>query len=494
MRINQNISAVIVNDQLLRNENSLSESVKKLSSGFKFNSARDNPSGVAISYKMQSQIKALERASTNATDGTSMVQTIDGSMGEMMEVLQRTRELCVQAANDTNGPEDRAAIQEEIAALKEEVDRISSDTEYNGMNLLDGTLDRRTYITAEIDDGTGTNTLIKASMFDKVTNVIISDSVQVRDYKVEITGAPTKEKVEAGNIFANGTATIPVKGSVYINGAEAVIEEGMTADEALEAIRDAAETGWVDVDTTADGRLVFEAEKYGSEGKVEISFSSADIEQALGLGNLTLTKGEDVQVSIDDPDPANTGKYEGYSGQATARTSGNHVVITDKSGFEISFEVTEDILVDGNTVLGSRELTIQATDMGILQLQIGANEDQELAVRVPVLNTRSMYIDDLDVTKIKGADKGMNQMDKAIEILSAARSKMGAYENSLDYTERSLDQTIEDMTNAISKLADVDMAEEMTTYTNASVLTQASISVLAQANDLPQQVLSLLQG
>lgn len=490
MRINQNISAVIVNDQLLRNENSLSESVKKLSSGFKFNSARDNPSGVAITYKMQSQIKALERASTNATDGTSMVQTIDGSMGEMMEVLQRTRELCVQAANDTNGPEDRAAIQEEIAALKEEVDRISSDTEYNGMNLLDGTLDRRTYITSEVNRGTPADP-VTISMFDKVSNVIISDSVQARDYKAAITAAPEKEKVEAGTAFPNGNTTIPVKGSVYINGAEAKIEEGMTADEALEAIRDAAETGWVDVDQAADGSLIFVAEKYGSEGKVEISFSSAEIAQELNLDNLTRTQGQDVKVSLD----ATAGnKYDGYSGQATARTSGNHVVITDKSGFEISFEVTEDILKDGATTINPRELTIQATDMGILQLQIGANEDQELAVRVPVLNTKSMYIDDLDVTKIKGADKGMDQMDKAIEILSAARSKMGAYENSLEYTEKSLDQTIEDMTNAISRLADVDMAEEMTTYTNASVLTQASISVLAQANDLPQQVLSLLQG
>ena len=117
-----------------------------------------------------------------------------------------------------------------------------------------------------------------------------------------------------------------------------------------------------------------------------------------------------------------------------------------------------------------------------------------MAVRVPVLNTRSLYIDELDVTKINGADRGITEMDVAISIVSAARAKMGAYENRLDYATKSLDETEEDMTNAISRLGDVDMAEEMTTYTNASVLTQASISVLAQANDLPQQVLSLLQG
>lgn len=113
---------------------------------------------------------------------------------------------------------------------------------------------------------------------------------------------------------------------------------------------------------------------------------------------------------------------------------------------------------------------------------------------MPVLNTRSMYIDDLNVTEVKGADKGIYQADVAISMVSAARSKMGAYENRLDYAIGSLDASEENMTNAISRLGDVDMATEMTEYTNKNVLTQASISVLSQANDLPQQVLSLLQG
>ena len=114
MRINQNISAVIANDQLLRNENSLAASVERLSSGLKFTNAKDNPSGMAISFKMQAQINALNRASLNATDGSSMVETIDGAIGEMTEVLQRMRELCVQAANQTNKMEDLQAVQKEI--------------------------------------------------------------------------------------------------------------------------------------------------------------------------------------------------------------------------------------------------------------------------------------------------------------------------------------------------------------------------------------------
>lgn len=639
MKINQNISAVIVNDQLLRNENSVAASVKRLSSGFKFNDAKDNPSGMAISFKMQAQINALNRASLNATDGNSMVETIDGAMGEMTEVLQRIRELCVQAANDTNGMEDREAIQQEIDALKEEVNRISSATEFNGKTLLDGSLDRRTYVTAMETQAGGSQK--KVSMFDQITNVIVSDELQAGKYRVTI-----QEPAEHA-AFVSESKTIPgdvitedMEGVININGAKAEIKAGMTADDVYKAIRDAGNTGWVNVFATdgttkpiegykedAEGfdfgkKLAFVSQNYGSDESVTVTCSNDKLADVLGfsasgLGTITektakiesvgdgngvkaniktntafyapgsdvltvdgkvigsgtvyingypakitdgmdaaavyteienaasqagvaltsdnvagfsfgdqltfemkndtdkLTinyenanmgklfgfsdlpneeiisieykveaKGSDAKVSIKENGTNNN--WEEYTGQAVVTTDGNQVVITDKSGFEMSFEVRGDVAKGTN-------ITIEATDIGTLQLQIGANENQEMAVRVPVLNTRSLYMDDLDVTKISGADRGMNTMDKAIGIVSAARSLMGAYENRLDYVKSGLDATEEDMTTAISRLGDVDMAQEMTEYTNANVLTQASISVLSQANDLPQQVLSLLQ-
>lgn len=651
MKINQNISAVIVNDQLLRNENSLSASVKKLSSGFKFNDPKDNPSGMAISFKMQAQIHALNRASLNATDGVSMVETIDGAMGEMTEILQRIRELCVQAANDTNTMEDREAIQQEIDALKEEVNRISTATEFNGKKVLDGSLDRRTYVTSE--DPQDPNKEI--SMFDKITNVIISDEVQARDYNVTIEKAAEHAVMKSTGVApANGQIEESQEGIITINGSRIEIKAGMTADEVYQAIRDGGELGWVNVFAT-DGTqkplnkdnldtqgyeiqlsgyqfgdtLAFVSENYGSDENVVITCDNAGLATILGIdqipgveiieeysveaagtddftanppthtaakietvpdntipntqkftkagtiviNNISITikenmtaddafkaiadalnkdgtitvksgdadadgvhefsdtitfetkdtganakinitydsseigeyfgfkdmvnpkpiqevfyyeaqeKGQDAQVSIKDA----AGKIrEEYTGQAVIRADGNQVVITDKSGFEMSFEVRGDIV--------KTDITIEATDIGTLQLQIGANEGQELAVRVPILNTQSLYMDDLDVRKVDGADRGMNTMDGAIAIVSAARSLMGAYENRLDYIQSNLDESEENMTKAVSRLGDVDMAEEMTEYTNSNVLTQASISVLAQANDLPQQVLSLLQG
>ncbi len=652
MKINQNISAVIVNDQLLRNENSVAASVKRLSSGLKFNDAKDNPSGIAISFKMQAQINALNRASLNATDGTSMVETIDGAMGEMTEVLQRIRELCVQAANDTNMEEDREAIQQEIDALKKEVNRISSDTEFNGKTLLDGSLDRRTYVTSEVTLPDGSKKPV--SMYDKITNVIISDEVQADNYNVRIE-EPAKHAVltSTGQGTPGSVITEKMEGTVTINGVKAEIKAGMSAEEVYQTIRDAGDAGWVNVfvakgnppvpatgaafdDTMLDTQgyeedtggyefnktLAFVSQNYGSSEDVTITCDNVELAEMLGISNIpnvelaeiekysikkdsnaltdtsitttpspnpgavkdgviyingvaaeiknTMTaedaykaleeaaaksgtklshedgtdaadydfskkliftmppntshnilsitfedpdlgelfglntdaeailtteykavaEGEDAQVSITKQAGTDDIRDE-YTGQAVVKTTGNQVEITDKSGFEMSFEVRGDVAYAGTDDV---DITIEATDIGTLQLQIGANEDQELAVRVPVLNTKSLYMDDLNVVKKGGPDKGMDTMDKAIGIVTAARSLMGAYENRLDYVKSGLDETEEDMTTAISRLADVDMAAEMTEYTNSNVLTQASISVLSQANDLPQQVLSLLQG
>lgn len=531
MRINQNISAVLANDQLLRNENSVAESVRKLSSGMKFNSAKDNPSGVAISYKMQAQINALTRASANTTDGISIVQTIDGAMGETTEIIQRINELCVQAANGLNSESDLEAIQMEIGSLKEEIDRIATDTEFNGKTLLDGSLDRRTYVTADKKDGTGIE-----SIYDEVDNVVVSDEVQAGDYTVKVEQTQKRAEYATKGKAKNqaGPVTKDQEGVIEINGAEVKIKEGMTAEEVYEAIRNAAEQGKVNVfayqyedandppaitEGTLDTQgyketpykgfgdsLVFLSEDSGSNAELNITCTDKELADLLGLEYTPAEKdeegkdvykpktyvGEDAKVTLERGDGSL------FTEQATVKASGNQITITDRNGFEMNFKL--------ENVLQSRikhhadedpedyaKVDIKVTDMGTLQLQVGANEDQEIDVRVPKITTKTLYIDDLDVTKEDGGTEGIRQIDKALTIVSAARAKMGAYQNRLEYTQSSLNATIEDMTTAISRLSDVDMAEEMTTYTNANVLDQASISVLTQANDLPQQVLSLLQ-
>ena len=143
MKVNQNIAAVISNTQLLRTEDKLTAAIERLSSGLRINNAKDDPAGLAISNKMKQQIAGIEQASRNTQDGTSALNTADGALNEVVSIIQRMHELAVQAANDTNTVEDREASQQEIVALRKEIDRISKDTEFNTKALLDGTLDAR---------------------------------------------------------------------------------------------------------------------------------------------------------------------------------------------------------------------------------------------------------------------------------------------------------------------------------------------------------------
>ena len=169
MRINTNITAIMANSHLQKNDNALGKSLERLSSGLKLNRSADNSAGMAISAKMRAQIKGLDQANNNASDGVSVIQSAEGALGEVHSMLQRMRELAVQGANGTNTDEDRDAIQKEMEALQEEIDRIGTDTEFNNRPLLDGTWDRRRY-----PDTVGVN----------VTE--ISNSVQAGDYKLTI--------------------------------------------------------------------------------------------------------------------------------------------------------------------------------------------------------------------------------------------------------------------------------------------------------------------
>ena len=185
-----------------------------------------------------------------------------------------------------------------------------------------------------------------------------------------------------------------------------------------------------------------------------------------------------------------------FDARATVSYEGNKVNITNTDGFQMSFLLEAGFEKGFTTAAGTVSagvINLEVTDIGIMDLQIGANEGQTMQVRIPATDVESLYLDDIDVTTIHGATKAMDRLDDAISKISQIRSQIGAYENRLDYTVTSLDETQENMTAALSRIEDVDMAEEMTEYTKYNVLQQAGTSVLAQANELPTQALQLLQ-
>lgn len=492
MKINHNMSAVITNHQLLNTENAMAASMEKLSSGLRINHAKDDAAGMAISIKMKAQIRGLDQASQNASDGNSILETADGALNEVTAMIQRMRELSVQAANGTNTDSDKKAIQEEIDSLKKEIDRVSTDTEFNTKTLFDGSLDTRVYA-------------------DHVSRMAISDAVTPGQYAFTVTAAATKATyndlgavTQPSYLAADGIsqaedfAAIPADaaGTVTINGREIKIEEGDTTMEVYEKLRDGSElgectiaplteTGGVYAEKIGDyafgDSLQIVSDFYGSSSTVSISCNNEELAKFLGVpmdNTNTMPTGTDVKLTLDTS--------SAFGDHCTYAVDGNKIAVTDRGGFEISF-----MLEEGYS--SATPINLEVTDIGTLTLQIGANENQTMDIRISEISAKSLYIDDLDVTTVTGADRAISKLDDALESISASRSRIGAYENRLDHAIASLDETSEDMTSALSRIEDVDMAEEMTEYTKQNVLSQAATSVLAQANDIPQQVLQLLQ-
>lgn len=496
MKVNQNISAVISNAHLHRTENSLTASIERLSSGYKINKAKDNPAGIAISNKMRAQIKALDQSSKNAADGTSVMQTADGALSETHAMLQRMRELAVQAATDTMSTGDREACQDEIAALQEEIDRIATDTEFNGKRILDGSQDYRIFPSV---DGELSGTYIR--------NFQTSDEVSAENYKFEITQVPEQAEIDDLQVPEGRPERI-----VEINGCKIKILATDTQADIYTKLKEEGEIAGVKVEEdAANGTYHLTTFDYGKSAKISYTISTDEGTNIIAKGD---AEGKDTEITLTrdtDQKVDSTGKPmvdannkpisygEGFAETATYLSDGKKVTIKDLNGFEMIFEVEPEM--DTKGVLGQVDPTanqtltvdLEMTDIGSMTLQVGAHENQIIDVRIPAATCEALYIDDLNLVRKGGADKAIASLDDAIAQVSAIRSRIGAYQNRLDYAVTSLEGTEENMEAAISRIMDTDMAEEMSTYSNMNVLDQAAISVLTQANDMPQQVLQLLQ-
>ncbi|MBE5848245.1 MAG: flagellin FliC3 [Lachnospiraceae bacterium] len=401
MNVNYNLTAIRANDCLNRTDNNLSVSMGRLSSGYKINKAKDNPSGMAISKKMHAQLRGLKRANQSASDGISVIETAEGALTEIQEMVQRLNELAIQSANGTNSDGDREAIQEEVQQLQAEINRIAENTDFNGTSLLSGGFDLKGYTN---------NLAIKVETY--------TDETPIGFYKMGLQIERT-----------------------FINGEEAYVVSDLS-------------------------------NSYKND---------PDYKYPQGI----IAYPEDTAVFTDprvshDPITDFTVKYVGDD-------SFSMTMVYDKANLIDQYKAL------GGSGLQTIEYEVEATGIGAMTLQIGANENQILEVRIPSISTKTLGIRDLDLTTEESATAGIKLVDEALTLVSAARSRLGAYENRLEHTVSSLNITSENMTAAYSRIMDVDMAEEMTDYTTLQVLSQAGTSMLAQANQRPQQVLQLLQ-
>lgn len=477
MRINTNITALRANFNLNQVQNQLTASTSRLSSGYRINKAADDAAGMAISQKMKAQIRGLERASRNGSDAISFIQTAEGALTEVEAMLQRCRELAVQAANGTNTLDDKQAIQKEIDALRKEIDRLSEQTEFNTMGMLDGTCTRQ-----YSSDNVGVK-LISAT-----------DDVKLTKYAFTVDTEPKQATVTTDKHFAStDVVTAAEAGTLYINGESIEIREGETYQEVFESVRDYCEMMNIEVtpvtgtgaetDLASADSLQFTSVLYGKSQEITLASDNPVLAAKFGVSsdqsNPTTVKGADAEVTLDT---ANSG----FSNTATVNIDGARVVVSDRNGFEMIFDVSE--------AQAGRSAAITMLDAGYVSVQIGANEGQTIDLSVPPVTCQSLNIVTCNVCTAKGASQAITSFDDAILAVSEIRSKLGAYQNRLDSAVSSLDTTTENLTEACSRIEDVDMSEEMTKYTQYSVLVQAGTSMLAQANNQPQTILQLLQG
>lgn len=474
MKINANITAMRANLKLNTVQKRLTDSTTKMSSGYRINKAADDAAGMAISQKMHSQIRGLMRASRNGSDGISFIQTAEGALTEIENILQRCRELSVQAANDVNTLQDKQAIQEEIDSLRDEIDRLSKQTEYNTMSVLDGSCCRQS---------TSSNVGVKL--------ISASDDVGLATYTFSVDQAATQATLETGalNISSSETVSEEAAGKIQINGEVIEVKEGETYEDVYARIRDYCEMMNIDV-APVDGSgeeaeldsatsLKFTSVLYGSSQSITVTTDNGELATKLGIDGATSTPGQDAEVTLDTGD-------SGFAKTATVFCDGDRVEVTDRGGFKMIFDVS--------SAEAPSDASVTMLDAGYIKVQIGANEGQTVNISVPSVSAKALHIENCNICTHEGASSAITSFDDAIEQISAVRAKLGAYQNRLDSSVSSLDVSSENLTEACSRIEDVDMSEEMTRYTQYSVLVQAGTSMLAHANNQPQTILQLLQG
>lgn len=463
MRLNHNALAYTANNNLNAINNNLTKSMQRLSSGYKVNKSSDDPAAKAISQRMEAQIRGLSKAVDNSNDGISLIQTAEGALDEVHSILARIRELAVRGANEVYEEVDRDAMQDEIRQLQEELDRISESTEFNGRKLLNGELNKKGYVDT-----------------DGLSIVEIGGDIEPGEYGITVKATGTQAKTNL-TVLAGGTViTKEQAGTVTINGLEVRVEEGDTGNDVNEKIRNAAAKIGMDYNITT-GELV--SRQSGKSQSITVKATSDDLRALLGTNQPTVY-GTDAKAEF----MTDNGKRIGFADTATIDTDGNRITVTDKNGFKMVYDAQLD-----SPTGGIGDATVTVLSAGPMVIQIGNNEGQTLNVNISKTTAESLEINHINVYTNAYASEAIERVDDAVAKISGIRSALGAYQNRLDHTVNNLETADENLTSAVSRIRDTDMAEEITEYTQQNVLSQSALQMLIKSNARPEGLLQLFQ-
>ncbi len=571
MIVQHNMAAMNANRMLGISTGQQAKISEKLSSGYRINRAADDAAGLSISEKMRSQIRGLNKASDNAQDGISLIQTAEGALNESHAILQRMRELAVQAANGTETDDDREAVQNEIAELQEELTRISDTTEFNTKKLLDGSQDMAkkdfTYSSSQpgtfgIVDATA-GKYVAAALADVSLENLVVDGENGDDfltYKLAYTDTEGNSKeieikftlqddpnedgttgkgflvAEDGTKYTTAAAFLRSSGAPT---ADTKIDDAELATAVLSELKKIGELTDAFKITENNGALTFEAKTTGTQEPV-ITHAGYGV-TVDGVAGADTPTAITATAAKDDTIYMNAAAQKAYTGAATENIEehifeidGKKFLFATKAGIdemdkkayadvtivetaaadpadteakEMANLISQKTGLKAYTAAAAASIGTEADGTFIalkaigsagnkgITLQIGANEGQVMNFSIKDMSAKALGVaeDKIDLSTQEGAQKATTTIDEAIKLVSAQRSKLGAVQNRLEHTISNLDTAAENTQNAESRIRDTDMAETMVEYSKNNILAQAGQSMLAQANQSTQGVLSLLQ-
>ncbi|MEF8720858.1 MAG: flagellin [Candidatus Accumulibacter necessarius] len=494
--INTNVASLNSQRSLNMSQTSLATSLQRLSSGLRINSAKDDAAGLAISERMTSQIRGLNQAARNANDGISLAQTAEGALGEIGNNLQRLRELAVQSANSTNSASDRASLQAEASQLTAEITRVAEQTSFNGLKLLDSTFQNQKFqVGADANQTIDISRIADARASALGSHVLVADGTATGSTLVGATAASTGNAVtveanltlqtDAGttspiSYAANSTAATI---ATAINNAASGI--GVTATAAnsttlasLSAAGTVSFTLFGGATSASQGALVTAVIADQNDLSNLVSAING-VQGTTGITAAFTTTGSKASITLSTTDGRNIGidTFNNTAGAAGDTVVFGGSLLTDGAA------ATANAVVTGTVSLSSTRGPIAT-----------ATANADVFAAAGVNNSAFQSVAALNLSTATGAQAAIGALDQALAQINASRGDLGAYQNRFSSAISNLQTTSENLSASRSRIQDADFAAETANLTRNQILQQAGTAMLAQANSLPQNVLSLLRG
>lgn len=493
--INTNIASLNAQRNLTTSQASLSTSLQRLSSGLRINSARDDAAGLAISERLSSQIGGLNQAVRNANDGISLAQTAEGALQQIGSNLQRIRDLAVQSANGTNSVSDRAALNNEASQLISEINRVASATNFNGVNLLDGSFTAQTFQVGA--NGTANDQITISSISSARANALGVGSSS--GYSATVAGsAVSSAALTTGSLSINGfqVGASTADGVSFTNSSAS----GIAKANAINAISGSTGVTATVGTTTVTGTTVTSSNAIAAG---DIQINGVDI-GALSATTSGAARGAQVAAAVNaiSTQTGVTATFDTTTGAvALSAADGRNITVTASSNAAASSTNTGITATTGTSATSTSSLTLNSTSSAGITITDGNGAGTTAAGLVgtgtggftAATVTVGAGVSSLDLSTASGATSALATIDAALQSINTSRASLGAFQNRFSSAVSSLQTTSENLSASRSRIRDADFAQETANLTRGQVLQQAGTAILAQANALPQGVLALLR-